>query len=165
MCGVHTIVLIPSDAAMRAIANDVSRSLATSSIPGSKWQCRSINLPPHLSSLLACTSVPNCKAPRAWRAKLLGCLACHLVDHCGISNGPQWEMSQTYVPGWESEVVWQLRNTMSPSSAPSAHPERSRDRIERSRLAHLIYYVTVLQPELRSFEFGPACTARAVHWA
>ncbi len=79
-------------------------------------------------------------------------------------------MSQTYVPGWESEVVWQLRNTMSPSSAPSAHsfgPFLSRGRIERSRLAHLIYYVTVVQPEPahcpRSFEFGP--TARAVHWA
>src|SRR5262245_21314582 len=44
MCGVHAIVLMPSDDATQAIANDISRSFEPSSIPGSRWQCRSINL-------------------------------------------------------------------------------------------------------------------------
>src|SRR5262249_27302896 len=43
MCGVHAMVVMPSDDAIRAIANDISRFFAPSSIPGSRWLCRSIN--------------------------------------------------------------------------------------------------------------------------
>jgi hypothetical protein len=46
MCGVQAIVLMPSAAASRAIANDMARSFEPSSIPGSKWECRSIKLSP-----------------------------------------------------------------------------------------------------------------------
>jgi hypothetical protein len=48
MCGVQAIVLMPSAAASRAIANDMARSFEPSSIPGSRWECRSINLSPDL---------------------------------------------------------------------------------------------------------------------
>ena len=42
MCGVQAIVRMPSATAIRAISSDVSRSGAPSSIPGRRWQCRSI---------------------------------------------------------------------------------------------------------------------------
>jgi len=50
MCGVQAMVLMPSADAMRAMANDMARSFEPSSIPGSRWQCRSIKFVARFSS-------------------------------------------------------------------------------------------------------------------
>jgi hypothetical protein len=44
MCGVHATVLIPSATNILAMASDISSSRAPSSMPGSKWLCKSIML-------------------------------------------------------------------------------------------------------------------------
>ena len=82
------MVLIPSDAAMRAMANDVARSFAPSSIPGSKWQCRSINLPPHLSSRKAREHVhpPTAKRLDLTMRSCVDAFACTLWHHCGMAR-------------------------------------------------------------------------------
>ena len=50
MCGVHAVVRMPSAAAMRAISSDIASSVAPSSMPGSRWQWRSITAGPDRSA-------------------------------------------------------------------------------------------------------------------
>ena len=96
---------------MRAIANDISRSFAPSSIPGSRWQCRSINLLPYFRHSLSPVEIFDGLRPFGPTVKTLDSTSGWPIKHNEFYGIPRLAAIPKLKETPNCEVMTQLSNT------------------------------------------------------